>query len=716
MINLENTSIGLAIAACIYFAFSNIIKCYIENILFTLANIAFAAMLFIYLYLSLYHDSADLTAFSRYFIALPVIILQVVFLILQIYPAWEKRPRTVFIIMPQIPGLALAGLVIFTDLIISKMAFTDSLTYSYGPFVFIYIIITGLYILGLHLSFLFKARHFENASFKKQLLPFQAGLLAGTAIVIFFLVVLPFYFDIHNYQKFSLAGSYFLQLQLNYSLSHDKQIDFKKFYLKVLFRFMLILVLFIPTYFFIEYFINSELIKNNILLFSGTILFPFLFIIIYRYLKPVAGNVINKMNRTLKDNFNSIFRNMSELSEMKKQKMDWDNFFSKGINEVFGILNIEKASFFLLNEELKIFELVHTYNENSDFTDISENDVLISFFRNRNQVIEKYQLYTDRELEKHKNILLDFFNKNDISAILPVFSYTKKLLGLITLGSLAGKKNYSADFLSYLDNYRIQFSSLLENLLFSEEIRKTQVIKRDKMIVTNIKKRIIPANFKNIEGLKISSLYINNSEFGGDFFDSSKVRNDKMGIFTANASDLGVESALLILQMSSVFHAQASMHEAPEGLLNTLNQVLCTSRFTEKYATAIYLIYNSVSKEIAFSNAAFNPLIIFNPKKENFAEFDVEGIPLGIDKSFRYKHTTLLAPPDTIGLCCSQGISTAIDKNGNNYSISRIKDLIRINRNSDPSVLVRVIYDDFNSFTADTKLINDITLIVFKTA
>lgn len=718
MINLNFIIIGLAVAISIYFAIYNIIKRfrYLENKLFALACLLCAAMFSLNIFQKLFYSSINLTILSRIFFSLLILICQCVAAIIQIFPRWEKRPGLIFILIPQITGLLLIGLTLSTDLIISTTVFKNNMVYTFGPLATLYIVILGLYLVGIFVTFLYKPKQFQNESFKIQLLPFQFGLLFGTIIIIIFYLILPFYFKIFENKHAGILGGIFLQLVINYSLSHERQIDFKRFYLKVSLWSFFIIILYLPAYWLIKLLLNSKILYDNISLAIGSIVIPLSFIIIYRILRPVIEKLANKKDETLQNIFTKIFLNISELSDMRTQKIDWDVFFQKGINSVCEILNINKAAFFMLNEETKIYELLHKYNENSETSDISENDPAIISIKNNNQILEKSFLYTDKTFEEHKDVLLNFFNSNNIEIALPIFLYKGKLVGLLLLGKLSGNKNYSIDFISFLESYRIQFSALLENLIFSEEIRKTQVVKRDKMFVKNIKKKIIPTNFIDLEGLKISSLFINNSDFGGDFFNSVKVGGDKAGIYIANTSDIGVESALLTLEINGVFHAQAESHESPESLLNIINQVLCSSRFAERYATAFYIIYNVSSREISFSNAAFNPMVIFDPKKDDFLEFDSEGIPIGIDIGFHYRHKTIIAPTDGIGLCYSHGVSSAIDKNGNNYSINRIKDIIKINKDDSPAALIRKIYADFKNFIQDSKLFSDITLIVFRTA
>ncbi len=419
MINPDFTIISLAIAVSLYFAVYNLIKRsgYLENLIFALANLSFAAMLSINLYQIIYHESTNLTDLTKYFFCLLIFICQCIFLISQLFPRWEKRPHILFIILPQIPGFLLIGLTLFSDYIIANTVFNIGLIHTYGRFAILYVVILGLYILGMYIIIRYKTEYSKNELFKSQLFAFLVGLIIGTIMPIVFFIMLPFYYNIHAYKSIGFFWSFFLQLLLHYSLSYNKKINFKKFYLKIFLWSILIIILFIPTYWFIKEIVISDIITNDVLLLAVSIIFPFLFFIIYKILRSAASKVLNVKMKALRNLFDNVFRNISELSDMRKQKMDWDNFYRKGINSVCEILGIETALFFLLNKELKVYELVHTYNTNIELNEISaDSDIIIAF--KENNIIEKLLLYTDKNLQKNKDILLKFFNDNNIESVL----------------------------------------------------------------------------------------------------------------------------------------------------------------------------------------------------------------------------------------------------------------------------------------------------------
>ena len=145
-----------------------------------------------------------------------------------------------------------------------------------------------------------------------------------------------------------------------------------------------------------------------------------------------------------------------------------------------------------------------------------------------------------------------------------------------------------------------------------------------------------------------------------------------------------------------------------------MNRVILSSRFSDKYAQAFYLIYSSSSGILRYSNAAYNPVILFDTDKMMFQELDTDGIPIGIDRDFSYKSQIIRVMPNSLGILYSNGITNAINNAGDNYTTERIKGILKKNKNDTPAILIRKIYADFKDFVTDTELPNDASLIIFR--
>jgi hypothetical protein len=107
-------------------------------------------------------------------------------------------------------------------------------------------------------------------------------------------------------------------------------------------------------------------------------------------------------------------------------------------------------------------------------------------------------------------------------------------------------------------------------------------------------------------------------------------------------------------------------------------------------------------------------LILYDAARESFADLDTKGIPVGIDKSFTYESRTVPIMPGSIGILYSDGLESSLNTSGAAYTTGRVKDIIRLNRNDTPAMLVRKIYDDFRNFTKGSVLTTDVSLIIFR--
>jgi sigma-B regulation protein RsbU (phosphoserine phosphatase) len=148
--------------------------------------------------------------------------------------------------------------------------------------------------------------------------------------------------------------------------------------------------------------------------------------------------------------------------------------------------------------------------------------------------------------------------------------------------------------------------------------------------------------------------------------------------------------------------------------MQLLNWVVCTSRFNDRYATALCFTFNSDDLSLKYINAAFNPLILYEIHSDSFLELDTKGIPIGIERDFIYESKEYRAHGPCIGCIYSNGIADAVNAQGQPYSIGRIKDLIRLHNSETPALIIRRISSDLNDFISNTVLKEDISIVIFR--
>jgi sigma-B regulation protein RsbU (phosphoserine phosphatase) len=660
-------------------------------------------------------NSSHLTQAGRISYFLLIIITVLLFHFVQIFPRWEKRTTTWLIVLPILAGAAISLLTLFSDLIIHKVTYAGSLNFTFGKLFILYVAIFGLINFASFIVLLFKTRTMENQSFKYQLFYLYQGINVSLMIILIVLFLLPLVFNIYEYRNIGLIISGMIIISgLHYAIIDERVVDLKQYYLKILYWITIVIFLIVPVYLIMHY--------KSIFAFSGQriptviialLIFTYLFLF-FRTISPRIEKLFRKEYFDLERNVNEFFEELTQISDDEDDEQYWDKFFSNTIDKLETRFDISRASFYLYNSTRKEFLYSYSFGDKIKLTEINETHELILALKEHHGVLPKSLLFTEEMFSTHKDPLLKIFNEAGIQVILPFFNYEKEMVGLLFIGQLKNNKSYSHTLLSVLELYRIQFELTLANSILLEEVKATQIAKHDKIVVKSIKKKVKPKKLKQIDGIRLSSLYIDNSEYGGDFFGSVLISPQELCIFIANTLDLGVESSMLALELYTVLHMRPEKYHLPEQMLNTMNWVISTSRFSEKYVPAFSCIFSSSSQELLYSSAAFNPLIFFDYGSELFSELDTKGVPIGIDRNFSYESESIKVSSNSIGVLYSDGLNSAFNKDGDSYSLGRIKDIIRLNKDETPAVLARMVYTDFQNFVKDTKLINDVSLIIFK--
>ncbi len=707
----------LAVLLILYYAVINIVKRYqiAVNRLFFVTCITAILLLSSMLFLLIRSDFPHLTLVGRISFSLLIITTELLFHLAQISPRWEKRSPAWLIVLPILAGAAISLLTLFSDLIIYEVTFKGRLQYTLGKLFIVYAAFLVLLILGSFIILLHKTRIMENESFKYQLQYLYHGINISLIIIFVAVFLLPLVFDISEYRNIGLIISGMIVISgINYAVIDERVIDFKQYYLKILYWFIIVTFLTVPVFLLLHY---KSIFAISVKQIPAVIIALFIFIylfLFFRIVKPYIEKQFRKEYLNLERNVNEFFEELTQTTDTKEDEQYWDKFFSNTIEKLETRFGISRASFYLYNSTSKEFLYSYSVGDKIKLTNIDETNELIVALKTYHGILTRSMLFTEDQFSNYKEPLLKIFNEADIQAILPFFNYDKEMIGLLFTGPLKNNKPYSYTLLSVLELYRIQFELTLANAILLEEVKVTQIAKHDKIVIKSIMKNVKPKKLKQINGIRMSSLYIDNSEYGGDYFDSVLISPQELCIFIADTLDFGVESAMIALELYTVLHTQPEKYHLPEQILNTMNWVIATSRFSEKYAQAFSCIFASSSQELIFSSAAFNPLIFFDYTSELFSELDTKGVPIGIERNFSYKSQSIKTSSNSIGILYSDGFNSAFNENGEAYSLGRIKDMIRLNKDESPAVLTRTIYTDFKNFVKGTKLIDDISLIVFK--
>ncbi len=715
MYQLEIVLSGAAILISVYISLNNLFRRFRFNLNKTLALIAFlSAVEFTLILLHLLgSEIIPLVWKGRIFIALILYMMQLLFHLIHIYPDKKVMPVLWFFLITGTPGFVFTLITIFTDLVIKDVTTDNFVTFQAGNYMPLFLILIVFYLIAIIYVIIQKFRESATRALSQDLINFLAGFIISFIIMLVSSFILPHYFGIDRFRITGICiSSVIILLILNYGVFDYSALNFKKFYFTITSWVIIFIVLTIPIYLFIKY--RNIIIPESRTAVAGVSLLIFIFQFIFlNFLKSKADNLYNREFNKLSEIFTDFFTFSTQITASDELSTFWESLYNRTINSFETKFGINSASLYIYDSEKKVFSFIYGYGDMRISEPLTTNSAIVRSLSLIPGVLKESMLHSNIIYAEHKEKALAFMSSNNIRIAMAFVNDDNEIFAILFLSPLPKNRIYSRTFLEVLETYRQKLQHQLLNGLILEDIRREQINEHDSILIDLIKKRIIPHKLKQVKGVSLSSLNINISQYGGDYYDTLKVNENKLCLFISDTSYSGVDSSILALEQYSVFHSQSGDHLTPHQIMNVMNWVISTSEYNLKESPAFCMTITSKG-EIEYCNGAFNPPVIYDTNENSFSEYSTEGIPLGTDKDYTYESKRVRIKSGSILFLYSDGISSALNKEGESYSVDRIKDIVLNNNSDSPHLMVRKIYQDLTGFVSGMKQNNDISLVLLR--
>jgi phosphoserine phosphatase RsbU/P len=132
-----------------------------------------------------------------------------------------------------------------------------------------------------------------------------------------------------------------------------------------------------------------------------------------------------------------------------------------------------------------------------------------------------------------------------------------------------------------------------------------------------------------------------------------------------------------------------------------------------KFITFFWGVLDEKDLTFNYVNAGHNPPLLIRNKK--IIKLDKGGIILGVMKTFvPYESPTISLKKDDIIILFTDGVTEAMDKNGNEFSDEKLEELALKSADQSVTEIIEKIKASVNEFAAGTVQSDDITMMVVK--
>lgn len=275
-----------------------------------------------------------------------------------------------------------------------------------------------------------------------------------------------------------------------------------------------------------------------------------------------------------------------------------------------------------------------------------------------------------------------------------------------------------------------EISNALNEMMTRLRRDRETVIEREKMakeieVASQIQKTLLPRELPQLPGLEIDAFYRAASIIGGDLYDIFQTGDGRCCMIVADVSGKGVPASLVMSMLRTVIKIHAHGAESARATLISVNDYLADNMPQGMFITVLMAIYDVEGRHLNFVSAGHNPMLLYKSSTRRVIRINPSGMPLGVpvtlEKSFRetLEEVEVKLDEGDLFLLYTDGITEAVNREGEQFGIERLSDLIQSQlRNGDSGSLrdiSRLIVNELDAYAGYASQKDDVTFVIGRT-
>ena len=399
-----------------------------------------------------------------------------------------------------------------------------------------------------------------------------------------------------------------------------------------------------------------------------------------------------------------------KLAEQLSEVYEMDALLDKIIALAIEVSGAERGILFLYeddqNSHLKI-RAIKSIDENEEKGSIAYSESVLK----KTLTKERGQLILDAESECDGDESIINFNMKSIITACVITS--GKVLGALYLDNRQVKGLFTNDNFELLKAFAVQAAISIENAKLYEQIHERAKVEQEMEIAKRIQTVLLPKD-PVIGGYEITGYMAPADEVGGDYYDVIHSQG-KDWIVIGDVSGHGLTAGLVMMMVQTSINTVISMlpELKPSQVLTHINDTISKNiklLGESKYMTITVLA--ALDDGVFAYSGLHQDILIYRAKTGEVEAVETIGMWLGV-----LDHLDDMLLNDTFSLepgdCCllfTDGVTEALDNEGNMFSYDSLKDLFQ--KTGDLSV--EIIKEKIIAALEDYQRDDDVTMLVVK--
>jgi sigma-B regulation protein RsbU (phosphoserine phosphatase) len=289
-----------------------------------------------------------------------------------------------------------------------------------------------------------------------------------------------------------------------------------------------------------------------------------------------------------------------------------------------------------------------------------------------------------------------------------------RVLGVISALKRAANQHFSDEDFQHLKTFADYASITIDNLYTYLEVLEKRQMEREVDIAAQIQRRLLPTQIPALPRATLAVHSVPARGVSGDYYDIIPLDGEKVALVICDVAGKGIPAAMVMVMIRSIVHLLVGPGSDAATTLHNINQGITGRIEIDHFATIGILIYDQTSREAQYANAAHLPLMVYRHKTGTLAKLDAKGLPIGVEREANYEQKRLRVEPGDMLVLCTDGIVEAMNADGQQYTLGRLKSVIEKEAPEGADRLVESIRKDVGLHVAGARQHDDQTLLLLQ--
>jgi sigma-B regulation protein RsbU (phosphoserine phosphatase) len=229
----------------------------------------------------------------------------------------------------------------------------------------------------------------------------------------------------------------------------------------------------------------------------------------------------------------------------------------------------------------------------------------------------------------------------------------------------------------------------------------------------HIQQSLLPASAPQIPNFEIAARSQPAELVGGDFYDYFLSDDDMFGISIGDASGHGLPAALLVRDVVTGLRMGLEKEMKMVYTLKKLNHVIYRSTYSTRFVSLFYADIERNGNLIYVNAGHPSPFLL---RGNDIRELPATGTIIGALPEIALNRAYAYFEPGAVLVMYSDGIFERQNSEGENFSIARLKQLVKQNQHQTAQEILDSIFATVFEFGNRAKWEDDATVVVIKRA